>query len=158
MPDNNDDLEEYRSIVSSASRNKSNVPIPNSTEAHAKVLFEFMIPEAQSSINIFSGDFREFFYNDSKIENAFNNVHKKGVKIKVLLQRTVSETIKRKYKYIDFQVVEKSKFNNHFMVIDDSMYRFEREHDIGSREAEAIANFNDKPRAKILSEVFETLN
>ncbi len=154
------DLEEYRELVGSAAKNKSNIPIPNSTEAHAKILYETMIPQAKNFINILTGEFRETFYKEESIKKRFQKAICKGVEINILTKnrnkRLIGE-MKRLYPKMKISFVN-TDFENHFMVIDDKIYRFEDVHKEKEHNVEAIANFNDPARAKMLRQLFKEIS
>ncbi len=153
--DKDNNIEEYRMFVESASRNDSDMPIPNSTERHAKILYEYMLPSAKHFIHIFTGSFREVFYKE--LNNKFDSAHKKGVEICILTKKKIPENIKKIYPYIKFKIVNTSLVN-HFMVIDNKIYRFEKEHPEDEKNVEAIANFNDSKRAKGLNNLFSQIS
>lgn len=146
-----DNLKEYRIFVKFAAQNDSNIPIPNSDQDHAKILFEYMIPKAKKYIHIFTGSFREVFYKE--LRNEFIAAIERDVEICVLSCESIPKETKMEYPKILFETIE-TNFPNHFMVIDNKMYRFEEPHSVDEFNVEAVANFNDEETAKDLQDIF----
>lgn len=158
---------EYKELVEKASKNNEDFFIDNSTIDHARFLTYHLIKKAKETIMIFTGSLMETFYDDILIRKILEEKLEQGVKVKIVseIHPKAKKCIKLgdKYKNLKISVLfGEKKFPNHFILIDNTAFRYEIEHNPNSVtekgfEVVGQANFNNRSLGGGLAIVFKTL-
>lgn len=159
-------MDSFTKLVEKCQRHSLYRDIENASWQHALTLFKYLLKEAaeqQKSVYIVSGSLNNDFYNElyslSKdyLEKIVSHKTKREFKIIILKDEkntdlSNNEIASFALKNGSLQFHDKQK-SPHFILIGDSSYRFETDHD----HTKAIANFNDKKTGKILKLIFDNL-
>jgi hypothetical protein len=155
---------EYIALIDKCAENSENFTIPNSEKRHAAYLIKTLFKKAQSTIRIFTGSLFEGVYGDKSLQeearkflrrdanNSVNIVYQESIDIdKSSFIQTIIQDEQKKGAIKIWRANEKFQdINNHFVVMDDTAFRFETDH----ANTKAIANFGDHENAIRLVDIF----
>jgi len=163
-----DILPEYKEVIERCSKNNEDFFIQNATLAHAIYLSKHLIDKARKTINIFSGELKEMFYDNKYIREAFEKAVKGGVKVKIILEhdaRGESEDFASFCRENNIEVLKLKEplgKSNHFLLSDESSFRIEKPHrredfDEENYKIEGVVNFNKADWGKDINRAFSSL-
>ncbi len=150
------DLETYEQFVKSAADNDVDVTLPNSDNAHAKIVYKYMLQKARDKIYLYTDSFENSFF--KSLISQFNKIDD-NVKIFIISEKRVSKKFKDKFKKDITVIQKKTSFKSHFMIVDKKIYRYEKHpYCKGFTDIEnSMVNFNDKRIVSKLTSVFNTI-
>lgn len=160
--------DEYRQIIEKFAREHIPQRVPNGLPQHAAILLETMFKYAGAEMRIFSGELHEgVFGQPSMIDAVVGFIEKRYSSLRILLEKEKDDDWVRNHPLVKAisQVGEAHGHAeircasglyaggkaNHFAVMDNDGYRFERDH----ASCRAIANFNEPDVAKSLIQAFD---
>ncbi len=159
-------MRDYRAKVQEAARLRDGEPLYNGSLDHAAVLAEEMFNNAETDVNILSGNLNARVYGTSNIiEKARQFLSDTDHKIRIILENPdkvdpVDHPFIREFGNknddVEFRSLPddmKDEINYHFIVMDSDSYRFEKD----KGDPSAIAAFGDITGGKNLTSVFDTL-
>ena len=163
----------FEEIVDRCVSENLDLDISNGDAAHARYLFQKLFETSKKNVIIYSKQFSNYDDDEKKVplwgaENvvqaAKDFLSEPGRVLKLISSksdidgldkntfvRSLVEDTNRKGNIELTLPKEAISFKNFFIVSDEKAYRFA----LTDRETKAIANFNDKPSAQVLSKAFQ---
>lgn len=143
----------YSVMVKEMIRNTSLETFPNANFSHASIILKEFIKNAKSTVDIFCRSLSSSVYDNPELISIVQAAISRGVNVRVLIQEDEAES--KKFQAILkenslFSVAPEYRKKANFCVVDEKMYRYERDRE--SRTATACAN--DPEIAKIFSNWF----
>lgn len=172
------DQAEYYRLIDECAQTKKDLLISNGLAEHAVYLMTLMFRHAQSHIRLFSGELPDvmgrehkeikIYSNDELMAAAENFLRNECSNLDILVQK--AENVKSRIFIRDLERKKQgglikglvklkvtnasiSDISSHFMIVDNSGYRLETDHD----NTKAIANFGDNKTARRLVDIFNVL-
>lgn len=170
------DFYNYYKLIEDCAENKKDLIISNGLAEHAVYLMTAMFRYAKNHIRLFSGELPDevrresqtikIYSNEELLMAAENFLRMEGSRLDILVQegenfesRIFIQTLKKKHEEgvikgsVNLKISEAlCGISSHFMVIDNSGYRLETDHN----HTKAVANFGDSNTARKLGEIFNT--
>lgn len=171
-PESIDSLKEkgYYMLANNLFEKKENKSFDNGEYAHALWGMYKLFEMAEQSIDIFSGKLKEqineidFYANAQFLEMVKKFLKKPNSTLNIISEDVLSDShsfvklSKLFPKKINIKRLKKEQYNfdNHFIVADNTAYRYEIEENNGET-VKAEFNFNDEKSAKTLTRIFDLL-
>lgn len=159
---------DYIALIDKCAETSENFPIPNSEPRHAAYLIKTLFKKARSAVRIFTGELFEIVYGDKDLReeareflrrdenNSIEIAYQKSLDIdnSSLIQTILNDKQKKgSLKIFNANIEKYQGFNNHFVVMDNTAFRFETDH----ANTKAMANFGDPANARKLVNIFDLI-
>lgn len=153
----------YEAHVAKLASENSSERVSNTGPAHAAVILSKIFENADSHIQLYSGEFKETFFSQPSVKQAMENFLAKPsskldlvVQIETALNSELLQDLKSRYTnkinaYSEASIGATATAGLHFCVADKRAYRIET----NDEQVTAVASFNEPAMAIQLSQAFD---